>query len=176
MLGWLHGDYTRESRLGIIRIHDLATPFWKPAFVSWSGTNQSGIQWSTHWGLTMVNPQMGVSPNHPFLGIFPCKPSSYGGTPIYGKPQLENNGEQKITHPMPDSWNLDTGHKTGHPKKSFAVKRTHRIFRRELSEKHQSIDQPHDGSMLMVDWCDNMNGVFVDGKWQTIFLAYIRIL
>ena len=22
---------------------------------------------------------------------------------------------------------------------------------------------------LMVDWCDNMTGVFVDGKWQTIY-------
>ena len=27
----------------------------------------------------------------------------------------------------------------------------------------------------MVDWCDNMTGVFVDGKWHTIFVAYIRI-
>ena len=28
---------------------------------------------------------------------------------------------------------------------------------------------PHDGSVCMVDWCDNMNGVFVDGKCYHFF-------
>ena len=32
---------------------------------------------------------MGVPLNHPFLdGMFPYKPSSYGGTPIYGTPHF----------------------------------------------------------------------------------------
>ena len=32
---------------------------------------------------------MGVSPNDPFeIGIFPCKPSSYWGTPQFMKPPL----------------------------------------------------------------------------------------
>ena len=48
--------------------------------------------------------------------------------------------------------------------------------------RNPKVDQDHEWScpwrirMLMVDWCDNMTGVFVDGKWQTTKMAYIGIL
>ena len=44
-------------------------------------------------------PEIGVPPNHPFVDIyididvvFDCKPSSYGGTPIYGTVDMSENG------------------------------------------------------------------------------------
>ena len=45
--------------------------------------------WRFQWTVIWCFPEMGVPPNHPFLdGMFPSRPSSYGGTPIDGNPHM----------------------------------------------------------------------------------------
>ena len=106
-----------------------------------------------------------------FNGIFPYKPS------ILGYPHLWKAPCSKKRKRGDEPPHFDPCHTCAGVIRCLCTWETRRDrrcredFRGEIILQRASWIQPHDGSVCMVDWCDNMNGVY----WWLPYLAYIRI-